>query len=327
MLLSIVVLSYNRPDQIRRIFEKLRFADNQNFNLIIKDDCSPKFSEIENITKEFARLVKFEVILHKNVTNCGYDANLIDSFHITDAEYVFLLSDDDYISGDAVEELVELLEIRDFKLYFTPYYTGHRINRASIRPYKFSNFHEIIYNAILFSGLIFHRKTVLDLPKDVEFLSDCIYSQVYLAIKIAYEEKKFGVGPMGLLFVGGDGENFFGKNEAAVNRQLLSDRKEITANLKYQRLLVKVVKRAACETDTKIFFAFERERNRRLVSYLLKARGETSEQYRLLSQYIGVFQGEFHLSVKFFVHAIHFLPPFLARALRVFFITLLRRSG
>jgi hypothetical protein len=49
MLLSIVVLSYNRPIQLRRILDHfIGFADNR-VKLIIKDDQSPNFDEIEKI--------------------------------------------------------------------------------------------------------------------------------------------------------------------------------------------------------------------------------------------------------------------------------------
>ena len=67
----------------------------------------------------------------------------------------------------------------------------------------------------LISGLIFERKTVLSLNIDSKFLSNCIYSQVYLASKIIYNQAEYGFAPKGLLYVGGDGENFFGKSIGA----------------------------------------------------------------------------------------------------------------
>ena len=53
MLLSIVVLSYNRPDQIRRILDNLIGVMSDDFNIIIKDDVSPLASEINSIVAEY----------------------------------------------------------------------------------------------------------------------------------------------------------------------------------------------------------------------------------------------------------------------------------
>lgn len=327
MLLSIVVLSYNRPEQIKRICEKLSIANNPRFNLIIKDDCSPRQSEIEELIQDYAKGVRFNVIFHKNKKNLGYDGNLIDSFYITDAEYVFLLSDDDYIDGANIDELVRILEAREFKLYFTPYIHSGGTSRTKISSFSLKRFHHIIYNSILFSGLVFHRSTILKLPKDMTFLLNCIYSQVYFSAKVAFEERGFGSGPVNLLYLGGDGENFFGRNEAAVNRKLLSDRESITANLKYQGLLLKVVERAASETDIRILELFNRERSRRILSYLLRARGDTVENFMCLKVYINDPKNEFSLIVRLFSHAVLICPPFLARCLNKTLVRLMKRSG
>ena len=84
------------------------------------------------------------------------------------------------------------------------------------------------------------EETVLDLKKDVNFLSDCIYTQVYLASKIIYNEKKFGFMNSDLLMLGGDGENFFGKNPSATNSEDLANRQHFLSNLRYQNFLIKV---------------------------------------------------------------------------------------
>ncbi len=89
MLLSIVVLSYNRPKQIERILKCLVGVEPSDFDLIIKDDLSPRRNEIADVVNCYSGTLNFDVKLHINDDNIGYDRNLIDAFDITESEYVF----------------------------------------------------------------------------------------------------------------------------------------------------------------------------------------------------------------------------------------------
>ena len=305
MLFSIVVLSYNRPEQIDRILAKLQSASAGDFNLIIKDDCSPRLAEIEAIVKSYSGKHNFDVILHENKSNLGYDRNLLDAFNITESEYVFLLSDDDFVEGERVFELSQLLSMRKYKLYFTPYKDNETKNRINIGSYSFKKFHEIIYNSILFSGLIFDRETVLNLPKNDGFLSSCIYTQVFLTSLIIYTEKKFGEASDNLLFVGGDGENFFGKNSSAINKSVLENRKEIASNLKYQQFLIKTVREISAKTSPMVFLMFMREYNLRLVSYLFRLRFSSLNAFYELKKQMN----ELKIKSAWYVRVAIFLMP------------------
>jgi glycosyltransferase involved in cell wall biosynthesis len=327
MLLSIVVLSYNRPNQIKRIFEKILHAPSLDFNLIVKDDCSPKQFEIEEIIDSYHDLVNFSVVFYKNEKNLGFDKNLLDAFRVTNSDYVFLLSDDDYIDGHYIEALIKLLSKREFKVYFTPYKVNTRVSRLNIRPYKLSRFQDIIYNSILFSGLIFERNAVLSLPKDELFLGDCIYTQVYLSSLIIYNEKMFGESINGLLYLGGDGENYFGMNESANNIDLLKNRDCVTSNIKYQSFLLKVVDKIAHDTHHSIRSAFEIEYRFRLISYLLRARCFGLISYNKLVRYVRFSKLNTNLIIKFFIVLIYLLPSTICHKLLAICILFFKKSG
>lgn len=279
MLLSIVVLSYNRPEQIKRILENMRNVENADFNLIIKDDTSPKYPEILEVVESYRDKLSFELLFYKNKTNLGYDKNLLDAFYITNSEYVFLLSDDDYINGLLIPNLLSLLELKEFPVYFTPYVSGKETHRLIEHEYDFNKFHEVIYNSILFSGLIFNREKVISLDKNEEFLSSCIYTQVFLASVIIYKTGAYGVSPEGLLLLGGDGENFFGKNQSAINSDLLEDRTKITSNLNYQAFLIRVVDEISEQCHARINTIFLYEYKKRLIAYAMRARKYGLNEY------------------------------------------------
>lgn len=327
MLFSIVVLSYNRPEQIDRILTKLQSASAGNFNLIIKDDCSPRQDEIKAIVKSYSGKHNFDVIFQKNDSNLGYDRNLLDAFNITESEYVFLLSDDDYIEGERIVDLIHILSRREYKLYFTPYIDKLNECRKNIGNFSINKFNEVIYNSILFSGLIFDRRSVIELPKDESFLSNCIYSQVFLSSLLAYKEKGFGRAPSALLYLGGDGENFFGENQSAVNREVLRNRTSITSNLKYQKFLLNVVERISKSTEESIYKRFIAEYNRRLIAYLLRARSLGWGDFRELTASIKKSNFDLAWHVKLAMYLFVITPDFIAKSLYKFLVAYFKKSG
>jgi hypothetical protein len=327
MLLSIVVLSYNRPDQIRRILDNLIGVMSDDFNIIIKDDVSPLASEINSIVAEYKEKIGIEVSMHTNDFNVGYDRNLLDAFYITSSDYVFLLSDDDYLIGSKLDELASIIKSKEHDFYFTPYSDKGLVNRKKDAGYSFKNFANVIYNSILFSGLIFNRKRVVSLEKDKDFLSNCIYTQVYLAASIIFEDKSYGFVPEGLLILGGDGENYFGKNQSATNSKILSDRTKITSDLNYQPFLINVVDEIACKTDNKIKILFMREYFKRLVSYSLRVRATGIFPY---TQFFNAYmKSKIPFNIVFFISLIllFIVPKLLSKKINSFGLANFRKSG
>lgn len=327
MLLSIVVLSYNRPDQIKRILENFVDTPAGDFELVVKDDRSPRQLEIEEIVNHYKNKLQISLRLHKNESNLGYDRNLIDAFSVANAEYVFLLSDDDYVKGRSVGKLLCLLGERQYDIYFTPYTKDGVVNRAPPKNGRFSSFAHLIYNSILFSGLIFRRSRVVYLEKDMDFLANCIYSQVYLSSLIIFETDSYGFAPSGVLILGGDGENFFGKNASATNRRLLEDRAHISADLNYQAFLLRVVRKVSQKTSGKIAKEFAAEYKKRLISYGLRARSEGFRTYvSFLRSYINSDIPFYYLPVFSFLMAL-FVPKVFAQFINRLGRRTLRVSG
>ena len=327
MLLSIVVLSYNRPKQIERILKCLIGVKSLDFNLIIKDDFSPRRNEIADVVNRYSGTLKFDVRLHINDENIGYDRNLIDAFDITEAEHVFLLSDDDYINGEELPLLLNSLAQREYAFYFTPYTDGCQVKRIVKDAYNFSRFADIIYNSVLFSGLVFNRMAVKNTYNNYQFLSDCIYSQVFLAASIIYKNQNYGVLPPNVLILGGDGENFFGKNDSAKNSHLLADRKKITADLTYQVFLLRVVDEISLRVNSDIKSKFIKEYKKRLISYGFKARSFGLATYsNFLNQYFRSNE-QFMLFPSLFFVIIIFMPPYFTKKIYGLGVKFLRKSG
>lgn len=328
MILSIVVLSYNRPTQVERILKNLVGVASSEFNLIIKDDVSPLHKEINSVVEHYKSKLGFDVQLYSNEVNMGYDRNLLDAFNVTSSEYVFLLSDDDYIDGKKLNELIQVLSKREKKIYFTPYLENGIIRRANINEaFKLTKFSDVVYNSILFSGLVLHRQTVLNLPKDFSFLSNCIYTQVYLTCVIIFHEEDFGFAPENLLYLGGDGENYFGKNSSAQNSGLLIDRNQILSDFNYQQFLIRVVHKVSIDTSSLVYKSFLSEYRKRLVAYALRSRAAGLKGYiSFLSGYASSeIGGGLFLSFIFII--LFFLPSFITNKLYIFLKNNFKKSG
>lgn len=327
MLMSIVVLSYNRPVQVERILKNFIGVDSSDFNIIIKDDVSPLQHEIKSLVERYSELLDVEVVFHSNERNMGYDSNLIDSFFITDSEYVFLLSDDDYVVGAKVHSIIESIKNSQLDFYFTPYIDGDTVKRVPSGNYESDKFSDLIYNSILFSGLVYRINAVKSLTLDYEFLSKCIYSQVYLAIALIHKQKEYGVLPSEILYLGGDGDNFFGKNESASNSELLSDRKKVYSDFIYQQFLLRVVDRISSDFCSSIRQSFYKEYSKRLISYGLRVRSLSFQSYLIfLKAYFDSSDRHF-LTSEFSFLIIFFLPSWLSKKVYKIGVKTLRKSG
>ena len=94
-LISICILSYNRPETINELLNSIDFFD--DLEIVISDDCSPRFEEIKNKVLNFK---KHKVQLLKNKTNQGYDQNLNNRIRNCKGEWIIFMGDDDiFVEG------------------------------------------------------------------------------------------------------------------------------------------------------------------------------------------------------------------------------------
>ena len=327
MLLTFVVLSYNRPDKLERILSHFNGFSEKDISLVIKDDNSPDFPLIENIVNKYKNTIGIPVNLIKNEFNLGYDSNLLDSFEKIDSEYLFLLSDDDYVKVDKLNELICALKQFEHNIYFTPYLDGGVEYRVVDSKYIFKSIADVIYNSILFSGLIFKREAVMGLKVDKEYLSQSIYTQVYLATMLVLKYEAYGAAPNGILVVGGDGENFFGKNQSAVNSDVLTDRTQISSNLNYQQFLLRVVDRVSLDSGQEISKFFWTSYSKRLIGYGFKVRGLGLFKYKIFLKAYFKAGVKKTLLISFIFLCLVPIPSNFAKYIYKVGKLLLRRSG
>ena len=65
MLLTFVVLSYNRPDTLERILSHFNGFSEKDVSIVIKDDDSPDFLLIEKIVNKYKNTLEIPLTLTK----------------------------------------------------------------------------------------------------------------------------------------------------------------------------------------------------------------------------------------------------------------------
>jgi glycosyltransferase involved in cell wall biosynthesis len=327
MNLSIVVLSYNRPRQIERILRCFVDFYSDDIELIIKDDKSPRREEIKELINRYSVSIGLKVYYSGNDRNLGYDLNLLSSFNVSKAKYIMLLSDDDYILPEKLPLLVNSLEKTSHDVFISPYTLNGVLMRSYKIEYSLHNIPHIIYNSILFSGLVFKRQAVNSIAMNRDFLSNCIYIQVYLAVMLILKNKSYGVSPGGIVFVGGDGENFFGKNQSAIRSDQLSNRGQVESNFKYQQFLLAVVDEIADKSGLPVARYFRRQYSIRLISYAIRIRSTG------FNVYLKFIKAYFTLDVRRFLFVsgifllVIFIPARIAELIYDFGVSRWRKSG
>ena len=185
----------------------------------------------------------------------------------------------------------------------------------------------MIYNSVLISGLIFNKKAVAALKIDKQYFAQAIYTQVYLSTMTVLKDEAYGTAPSGILEVGGDGENFFGKNQSATNRDLISDRKQISSDLNYQQFLLRVVDRISVDSGKEISKLFWKNYSKRLLGYGFKARSLGLSKYKVfLKAYFNdrVKKTQF---ISFLFICLILMPAFFSKYIFKLGRFLLRTSG
>lgn len=103
-LLSISIPTYNRPvqiqEQVRRILPQL----NDKVSLIVYDNCSDYF-----VSDLFTEEEKKSFTIKRNPINIGGDANIARCFEKCETDWLWTLSDDDFVTPNAIDKILQYI--------------------------------------------------------------------------------------------------------------------------------------------------------------------------------------------------------------------------
>lgn len=262
-LLSIAITSYKRINELERCINSIDCSYPDEVEIIISEDCSPLKNEISHMVSAIMKKSKFSIRFNSNPINLGYDCNLGKLISLSEAKYIMFMSDDDMLYPGALDEIIICLrKAKNEGVFFSPYHNVksneyvRKYNESHYIPKSKRSAQKYIYNAILFSGLIFRRDYINNISSE-EF-KNLNYFQVYLfcITLIKYGGCYFNTITVKCV---DDGENAYGISSSSGGNSILANRKSVISNLEFNKGLFKVIKYVDRDMNSKVFNAFQKQ--------------------------------------------------------------------
>lgn len=281
--LSVCITSYNRVNELRRCLNSIKTRYSDEVEIIVSEDNSPQRDAIADMVKQFAGESSIDVIFNTNEVNQGYDRNLGRLKSLASGKYIFYLSDDDCIMDGALDKVIDALKEQEPALMFEPFYYGpvDAVKRKYNKSFRIDAGEEAastyLYDAILFSGLIFEKDKIAEY--DAERFLNCNYFQVYMFLMTI---KKYGAYYLDVMTIDSvsDGENAYGTVKSTKKNELLADRNSIYSNIEFNKGLIKVIRFFDEDSNSDVITKFAKEYSMRSYGGLSRARAYGRAEFK-----------------------------------------------
>ena len=191
-LISICVLSYNRPNTLVRLLKSIDVEDRKNIEIIICEDKSPKREEIRAEVKKFQKETKYPVVYKENKLNLGFDKNLRELIKNAKGEWIIFMGDDDDFVPRALDKLIAFLKQHPELGYVLKSHLAYDENKKAekFRYYNDTKFFEagtnsyisLFRKSVFISGFIIKKELVL--PYLVDEFDGTLLFQLYLLAEV-----------------------------------------------------------------------------------------------------------------------------------------------
>jgi len=190
ILLSICIPTYNRSHDLERCLKSILLQLEQNINLgdvievVISDNCSPDNTQV--IAEQYQNKFK-NFRFSKNVSNLGFDENVISVVQNASGTYCWYMGDDDMIINGALDFVVSLLKGHKYDIVGIegePTFDKNEVGYMVEKKYQPEKTEEVIgYNDFYFkqylqggfSFMIFDRNLWLSVLDRIDYLKHWLY--------------------------------------------------------------------------------------------------------------------------------------------------------
>lgn len=273
-ILTIAIPSYNRPLELRRCLNSIEAISNlENLEILIIDDASNKISDIAQVVNEESFNLPYKISFIVNEVNLGFDLNIAKLINTANSKYIMLMSDDDAFLPGGLDLVVNQLIHFDGGLLFTSFIdksTGRlfRSHKSNFKiPKGMHSVNKYIYDAIMFSGLVFNRQYIVKLTLDASIKN---YIQVFYFsyLMVNYESSYM---KHTLFCAYGDGDNGFG-NDAKSENLRLANRRDLYSDIEFHKGLISTIKAFDRKFNSNTLKSFELKYQFRTLPKLIQAK-------------------------------------------------------
>ncbi len=202
LLISVCIPTYNRPAELAALLEAVTAQEGDDFEIVISDDCSPRFAAIESaVNRSRARHPRIPHTLHRNDRTIGYDANLRWLLGMARGEYCLFMGDDDLLLPGAIQQVrAAIRNHAGIGVVLRSYYSVDRTTRrvrdvhrhftsSRLFPAGVRSVTALFRRSVHISGYTVHRATALSYDTD-QFDGTLLY-QLYLTANILLDASGF----------------------------------------------------------------------------------------------------------------------------------------
>lgn len=183
--LSVIIPTYNRAEYLSQCLHSVLSSSYQNLEIVVSDNASQ--DDTQAVASSFT---DHRLKYYRNKTNIGFELNLLKLLEYASGDYIFLLTDDDYLNEEAVPELIEI--IRKYPDVGVILHALHRLDARTDQPFDdyvpyptsrlFNSADEslvtLLWVAQCFSTIVI-RRDLIDIDGFRRHLGS-MYPQVYL---------------------------------------------------------------------------------------------------------------------------------------------------
>lgn len=108
MKLSFCIPTYNRAEYLRRCLESVVSITDPDIEIIVQDNCSPDATQ--DVVRSFS---DNRIRYFRNSTNIGGVLNAIDIIGKASGDYIFYVTDDDYLLPGVVPKIRRFIEVHN----------------------------------------------------------------------------------------------------------------------------------------------------------------------------------------------------------------------
>ncbi len=282
-LLTVGITSYNRVNELIRCIKSIKTKYIDDIEILISEDKSPLSLEIKNRVEQLADKSRYNIRFTTNEKNLGYDMNLGAIIKKSRGEYIFFMSDDDAVAKNSLDKIIEFIRKRkDVGVLYAPFKYARSKKKDRVRggdhfiPAGANSAQKLIYDSILFSGLIFKKEYVE--KYDSSRFKNLNYFQVYIFLQMLLHHGGYYFSKPSVICVG-DGENAYGISESSGGNKILANRKSVKSNLEFNKTLLKVIQMFDKDEHTSVMNSFSKQYSLHAYSGLSIARKEGVKYY------------------------------------------------
>lgn len=194
--ISICIPSYNRPEKLCDLLISVDSIHNDEIEIVICEDDSPRRGEIRKEAEDFKKKSKYPVIYKENEKNLGYDKNLKELIRNSTGEWVVFMGDDDQFVPGALDKFIDFLKQHNDLGYVLRCHQKNENGKIEeFRYYKGTRFFDpgpdtfvdLFRKSVFISGFTIKRD--LTLPFLIDDFDGTALFQIYLLGEVVLKYK------------------------------------------------------------------------------------------------------------------------------------------